>query len=348
MNGLVKGAEVAIYPPDTLDFEAADRQGVATIRAHVIRVGETESDLEVIDPPGASVATGSRARITRPGTPKIGVALRDVPEALATAIRTAPEVAEFLDFAAPADQIAVEVRARASIDGYDGWVLTKLPWAGDRLSPDDVIAYAASWDPDKDPSPPPVPASPPDTQTLGTAIGAGLAQWARYQAILHRQHDVPGLAQALAFTLRVAPARSTLQQTNCADETLTRAQAGHDSIPVRDDEWLLCKVKVTEASPSPLNLAIVSCSDDGNVFLLWPPQHGRNQLAVTEEQCVGLGARHEPFRLLVRRDQTAASYTLKLFASDKDHPFDTQSLCLDDTVQAIINARLAAGGADDQ
>jgi hypothetical protein len=47
-----------------------------------------------------------------------------------------------------------------------------------------------------------------------------------------------------------------------------------------------------------------------------------------------------PFQLTIRDDQTASRYVFKLFASDQQHPFATNGLRLEGTVQDQIDGGL--------
>jgi hypothetical protein len=284
------------------------------------------SQAHIVGTPTAPVANGARAVLIKPSTatPRLAVKLTDVPDAVVAGIRGVQGIDGFVDLA-PANQPSVEVRPRAGIDGKDGWVLVKYTSNETALGPNDVIAYA----------PRNMEGARIDPAKLGEAIGDGLVHWARYWSVLTRHNDEPRLQGAVTLSVLVGNDDAALRQAWGQPDAAGQVVVGQDEV-------LLLKVNVAPTSPGALNVVIMLCSDDGNIDLLWPPENAENVLPPGEEHQVGVNGPN-PFQLTIREDQSASRYVLKLFASDQAHPFATNSLKLEGTVQDEIDGGLRGG-----
>jgi hypothetical protein len=329
IHGLGPGAQVAIYPPDTADFSQAAQVAVAEVDSAT----PVTSQAHIVGTPTAPVANGARAVLIKPSTatPRLAVKLTDVPDAVVAGIRGVQGIDGFVDLA-PANQPSVEVRPRAGIDGKDGWVLVKYTSNETALGPNDVIAYA----------PRNMEGARIDPAKLGEAIGDGLVHWARYWSVLTRHNDEPRLQGAVTLSVLVGNDDAALRQAWGQPDPPIRQPDAAGQVVVGQDEVLLLKVNVAPTSPGALNVVIMLCSDDGNIDLLWPPENAENVLPPGEEHQVGVNGPN-PFQLTIREDQSASRYVLKLFASDQAHPFATNSLKLEGTVQDEIDGGLRGG-----
>jgi hypothetical protein len=321
LHGLGPGAEIAIYPPGTADFAAAERAGVAPVRAVVDSAGAASSQAHTTG--GETVAPGSRATLVRPSAaaPRLAVALRDAPPELAAAIAAAPGAGAFLDLSPAGVAPQVEVRPWPA-GGANRWALVKYTSNEGALGPNDVIAYATL--------------GPGGAAEMGQAMGGGLVQWARYQAVLTRRNLDPALNGAIRLDAVVGPSGDSVRGAWNGPTPAGRPPDAAGRLVIRQSERLLLRVAVAPTSPTALNVAILLCSDDGNIAVLWPPANADNVLPPGEEQPVGLNGPN-PFGLTVRADQTESLYTFKLFASDEAHPFHAESMELTDTVQELID-----------
>ncbi|HMA35317.1 MAG TPA: caspase family protein [Chloroflexia bacterium] len=335
LHGLSPGAEIAIYPPATADFAQAAAAGVPAVKAVIDSATAVTSQAHVTDPPGAPVANGARALLTKPGTnvPPLPVLLTNVPEALAAGIRAAAGADAFLQLNPAGPAPAVEVRPWP-VNGQDGWALVKYSGTTAPVSADDVIATAGGGDP----------------ASVGQQIGLGLVHWARYRAILNRHNDDPALQGALRLEVRAAPDSATLRSTWTSPTAPVRAPNAAGRVVVGESEVLLLKVSVNTdpLKPAGLSLVLLLCSDDGNIDQFWPPANADNVVPQGEDRPVGLNGPN-PFRLSVRADQTASLYTFKLLGASQ--PIPTDSLLLPETVQAVVDGgsrgvALAAAAAD--
>lgn len=330
IHGLGPGAQLAVYPPDTADFSQAAQVAVAEVDSAT----PVTSQAHIVGTPTAAVANGARAVLTRPSTatPRLAVKLTDVPDAVVAGIRGLQGIDNFVDLA-PANQApSVEVRPRTGIDGKDGWVLVKYTSNETALGPNDVIAYA----------PRNMEGVRIDPAKLGEAIGEGLVHWARYWSVLTRHNDEPRLQGAITLSVLAGNDDAALRQAGAQPGGPVRSPDAAGQVVVGQDEVLLLKVNVAPTSPVALNVVIMLCSDDGNIDLLWPPENAENVLPAGEERQVGVNGPN-PFQLTIRDDQTASRYVLKLFASDQGHPFATNSLKLEGTVQDEIDGGLRGG-----
>ncbi len=227
-------------------------------------------------------------------------------------------------------------------------VLASLPEEAE-LSPDDVIAYL----------PPVTPGR--DALLIGKALGDGLAQWARYQRVLRQAHRDSALESVVRAEV-LAGDFGTLQALLDGRET-TLAPRQPDAGGVyrtTDAEGILLRLRVKRwtAPGGKLCLGVVACSNDGNVFALWPPGEGPNVGVIGDDEATFLGTRgapppeqvfhvgtgkRAPLGFTIREDQTSSLYTLKVFAAVvglQDPAIDVGALALDDDVQQVINASI--------
>ncbi len=327
LQGLGPGAQVAIYAPGTSDFAAAEQQAVAqvddadliTSRAHVISGNP-------------SVANNSRARLIKPAdrAQRLGVQLTDVPDAIAQAIRQAPDVNDFVVLNPDKTRADFEIRPKPS---GKGWVLVPYRSTADEPGPNDVIAQVPGLDIEK-------------ANVLGTSLGMGLVHLARYWAILTRRNTDDTLRNALNLTLLVGD--DPIAMFNNPNDP----DAAHPATPnaagvcaITEADQLMLKVKISDASPADLAVGVLVCSNDGNILRLWPPANAESKLGPGEEKIVGYGSDLRPFPLAVARtDQTESRYTFKVFATNAAAAIDLSSLEQAKTVQQVIDDAVASQG----
>ncbi|MFN8471786.1 MAG: caspase family protein [Anaerolineae bacterium] len=329
LHGLGPGAQVAIYPPGTSDFAGVAPQAVAqvddaelvTSRAHVIS--------------GASaIANLSRARLIKPAdrAARVGVQLTDVPDAIVQAIRQAPGINDFVtlnpDKARPDYEVCPNPRG-------DGWVLVPYRSTKGEPGPNEVIAQVPGLNIES-------------ASSLGTALGLGLVQWARYWAVLTRRNTDDSLRNALSLTL-LAGDDSQAMFNNPNDPKVARPvapnAAGVCQVGMADN--LMLKVKVSPTCSTNLAVGVLVCSNDGNIFRLWPPANAESNMAPGDEKIIGYGSDLRAFKLRVDRpEQTESLYTFKAFATNAATAIDLGSLEQQQTVQDVVDAALPSRGAD--
>lgn len=328
LHGLGAGAQLAIYPPGTSDFATAPQQAVAqvddadlvTSHAHVISGAPT-------------VADRARARLIKPAAkaPTIGVQLTDVPDAIAQAIRQAAGVGDFVTLNPGKTRPDFEVRPNPK---GNGWVLVPYRSTAGEPGPNDIIAGIPGL-------------TVEDARVLGTALGLGLVQWARYWAIVTRRNTDDALRDALSVTL-LAGADGGAMFNNPNDTAVARPvqpnAAGMCLVTNADN--LMLKLKISPKAPSNLAVGILVCSNDGNIVRLWPPANAESSMAPGDEKIIGFGSDLRAFRLRVSRpEQTASLYTFKAFATNAGAAIDLASLEQEQTVQDVIDAALPSQGA---
>ena len=330
LHGLGTGAQLAIYPPATPDFDEADRAHVAQAIAQVDTATAVTSQVRLLSGDPAGVVSGSRARLIKAGagTPRLNVLLTGVPDAIAAAIRGAQGANSFLDLTPAGTAPTLEVR-RWTRGAQSGWAVVRFSGVSktatntDPVGENDVIGFL------------------PDAPALGDAqtgdlLAAGLVHWARYQGTLTRRNLDPTLAGAITLEVLADANRAHLLSSWAAPDAPVRAPDAAGQVVIRDDERLLLRVKVAPASPVALNVAILLCSDEGDIQLLWPPPSADNLLPQGEQRSVGLSGPLNLFKLPVSAWQTASRFTFKLIATDEQHPFETRPLALAGTVQDLF------------
>lgn len=327
IQGLGPGAQVAIYPPATVEFATAQQQAVAqvddadlvTSRAHVVSGAST-------------VADRSRARLVKPAgrAPHLGVRLTDVPATVAQAIAQAPGVADFVVLNPDKARPDFEIRPKPA---GSGWVLVPFRSTTDAPDPNDVIAQSPGLNVQK-------------ANVLGMALGLGLVQWAKYWAVLTRRNTDDTLRNALSLTLLAGDDPGAMFN-NPNDPTIARPVSSNAAgvCEVTEADNLLVKVGVSPTSPANLTVGILLCSNDGDIQRLWPPPNAESSLAPGDEKVVGRGSDLRPFTLTAgHTGRTGALYTFKAFATNVAASIDLSNLEQEQTVQDVIDAVLASAG----
>ena len=327
IHGLGKGAQVAIYPPGTSDFAAAAQQAVAEVDTADL----VTSQAHVVDG-GTAVADSSRARLTKPAASAalLGVQLTDVPDEIAQAIGQAQGVSDFVTLNPDSGRPDFEVRPNPQ---GDGWVLVPYRSTLDNLTPNDVIAQVPSLNED-------------DAASLGYALGLGLVHWARYWATLTRRNTDKTLGNAVSLTLLTGADREAMFQ-NPNDANVAQAVAPNAAgvCEVTTADNLMLKVSISPSAPAKLTVGVIVCSNDGNIFKLWPPTNAESSMAPGEEKVIGYGADLRAFTLTGGRDdQSESRYTFKAFATNATTAIDLSSLEQQQTVQDVIDAALPSRG----
>jgi hypothetical protein len=331
IQGLDQGAQVTIYPPGTADFHAAQQGHKQIGVAEITSATAVSSQVRLVSG-GPTIPDGARAQLTKPSTrqPKLGVKLTGVPADVAAAIQADADGKNFLNVN-PGGGADVEVRAW-SHDGKDEWAIVPFSLTQQPINPNDVIGHASLADAG-------------DAGRLGAALAAGLAQWARYRAVLTRRNEDTTLQGAVSAVLLVG--RDDVAMTaNPNNPQVARPLAPNAAgqFEIREADSMLLKVGVSGGRN--LFVGVLLCSDEGNIYPLWPPATAENIMAPGEEKIVGLNGPNA-FALPVGTDppqQTASLYTFKVFASDDQHPIDIQSLALKQTSQEIINDVISGRG----
>jgi hypothetical protein len=324
IQGLDVGARVAIYPPGTADFHAAARERQQVGEAEVTSATGVTSQARVIS--GGAIPAEARAQLTKPSTRQrpLAVKLTGVPADVAAAIQADADAKTFLSVNPGGGSADVEVRAWQH-EGTDEWAIVPLHQTEQPVNPNEVIGHASL-------------AEAGDAGRLGAALAAGLVQWAKYRAVLTRRNEDTTLQGAITAVL-LAGRDDVAMTANPSDP-----QAAHPVTPnaagqyvINEADSILLKVGVKGGRN--LFVGVLLCSDEGNIYPLWPPATAENILTPGEEKIVGLNGPNA-FALPVGTDpaqQTESLYTFKIFASDEQHPIDIQSLALKETVQEVIN-----------
>ncbi|MFN8471214.1 MAG: hypothetical protein U0822_03265 [Anaerolineae bacterium] len=283
---------------------------------------------------GASpVVDQSRARLLKPAdqAPKIGVQLTDVPDSIAQAIRQASGVRDFVMLNPDKTRPDFEVRPNPR---DNGWVLVPYSSTTDEPVPNDMIAEV--------PGP-----NVEDAPTLGTALGLGLVQWAKYWAILTRRNTDDSLRNALSLTLLAgADGQAMFNNPNDPQAAQPVQPNAADVCNVTNTDNLMLKVKISPTCPTSLTVGILVCSNDGNILPLWPSANAESNMAPGNEKTIGFGSDLRAFRLrLSRPEQTESLHTFKAFATNAGTAIDLASLAQKYTVQDVIDAALPSRGA---
>jgi hypothetical protein len=332
IQGLDVGARVMIYPPGTADFRAAQQGHKQLGEAEITSATAVTSQARVVSS-GTAIPAGARAQLTKPSTRQrpLSVKLTGVPADVAAAIQADADAKKFLSVNPSGGTADVEVRAWQH-DGKDAWAIVPLSRTEQPINPNDVIGHASL-------------AEAGDAGRLGAALAGGLVQWAKYWAVLTRRNEDTTLQGAISAVL-LAGRDDVAMTANPSDP-----QAAHPVTPnaagqyvIGESDSLLLKLKVTGGRN--LFLGVLLCSDEGNIYPLWPPANAENIATPGEEKIVGLNGPNA-FALPVGTDppqQTASLYTFKIFASDEQHPIDIQSLALKDTVQEVITNIISGKG----
>ncbi len=329
IQGLDTGAQVALYPPGTADFRAADGAGKKLGDATVTSATAVTSTATVAGG-GQAIPAGARARLITPSVSqrRLGVKLTGLPADVTAALQADADAGKFLTLNPPTPD--VEVRAWQQ-DGQAEWAIVPFSLTETAVDPNTLIAHVSV-------------AEAGDAGRLGAALAAGLVQWAKYWSVLTRRNEDTTLQGALQVVV-LAGRDDAAMTANPNNPQVARPVAPNAAgqYEISEAESLLFKVQITGGRN--LFVGVLLCSDEGNIFPLWPPPTADNVLAAGNETIVGLNGPNA-FGLPVGTDppQTTSLYTVKVFAADDQHAIDIQSLALEQTVQAVINDVLSGKG----
>src|SRR5437773_774267 len=110
---------------------------------------------------------------------------------------------------------------------------------------------------------------------------------------------------------------------------------------------MLVRLKVADDARTDLNVAVLLCSDDGNIQLLYDT--GDNPVSAGEERPVGLhGTRYFHVSFPPSDLRTEMYLTFKAIATDSAHPLTTGSLNWTDTVQSTLDGIILRVTAEEE
>lgn len=370
LHGLDVGTELAIFPPETVDFEAAAERAVpativtATFATSIARIQVREDAGRVRD--------GSHAQLVRPGSQVEPMSVRSVGLPAALIRAAAPDGKEPRDpivIIAPGPPARVEVRPwnrelppgvwsadpspNQSWRGLrGGWVVLRTE-ARDtparsndpaEPAPEDLIAYLPGAGPDLD-------LFPDKMERLGRALRLGLLHYARYLRTRDRRGSDEVVGAMLSVKLRVSTALGTPSgdeagalDAGSIDKTgVLSPEAG--VYRVREGQGLFVEVTVRKPTALRLYVGLLACSDDGNVYAVWPAQGESYTFGVGTRTYIGQD-RFNPLFLNCRSDQKISYWTLKLIAYTalaESTPINIQSFAQPESVQELFAETLRHG-----
>lgn len=369
LHGLEVGAELALYPADTADFEEAPG-----VRAIIDTATISTSTVKLVDA-AAKVGDKSRARLVKPSpnTKPMLVRWREVPQELIEASKLDDsEVASFVAVAAPDASAHLEVRpwdkdippgawgseSRGSFwsGARGGWVLVRSDLAGTPAllpdtfvsTPDDIIAYLPGEGPQLD-------FGAEKYDYLGNALRKGLIHYSRYLRTRDRFQGDETLRAMLSVKLRVGnlidapvdgsaepPSSNLLSKTTYLNPT---AGVYH----LTQGQWVFVELTVLKPTRLKLFVGVVACSDDGNVIAVWPPEGETYTFDLGKSSYVGQD-RFNPLFINCRSDQNVGYWTLKVIgytAAATSQPINIKSLQQADSVQSLFDKELINGTRGD-
>lgn len=369
LHGLEVGAELALYPADAADFEKDADLG---IRATVTEATASTSTATLIGTGGAAPARG-RARLIKlgPDAKPLLVRLGGIPERiLRAAALDGPDTCGFLSVvgadqpahlelmpwkhAIPASVWGAEEKARYFTGAHGGWILVRSDVAGTpsflsprhglaafEPEPEDIIAYLPGEGSQLE-------VFADKEARLGHALRDGLLHYAKYLRTRDRSRGDQTLRAMLSVQLRAgnaadAPMDDHADRLPDALIAKTAPLAPRDGIHhVTQGQWLFVEVTVEKATSLRLFVGLLCCSDDGNIYAVWPPEGENHTFAPGSTTYLGMD-RFNPMFLNHRPDQRMSYWTLKLIAytapADSD-PINLRSLAQSETVQERFAAAL--------
>ncbi len=332
LHGLEMGATIAIYPPDTRDFDRAARG----VEAVIASATPATSTARLTDPTNI-VADRSRARLVRPSASIRPIIVRVHKDAaLTSAMRDALAKgaggAFTLVEGESADRTAAHAELRRTTDGL-ALVNTDrfgLPTFESPLefNADNVVAsfHAAVSD-----------------DVLGTAVARGLVCWAKYLGARDRRAVDGTLKPMLDVRLR----RGSTESRQDDMESLALIESLDGRYTITDADWLWAEIRVTKPTTLRLQIGWLAFSDDGNILPLWPPQGADNSFAEGDVVYVGRD-REQALPLSARADQTVSMWTLRVLACTVpagSAPLNIWSLAQDTVQEEFAAAIESAAGA---
>lgn len=324
LHGLDEGATVAIYPPDTRDFDAAG-SGVEA----VITSATAATSTARVTNGAADVIDRSRARLVRssPATPPIVVRLHQdasLPDVMRARLDAGSSDGRFTLVAGESPG-AQAVHAELRRDS-DGWVLLN-----GEDTPDNVVAHFRR--------------GAADDALMGTAIASGLACWARYLAARDRRAVDDTLRPMLEVRLLGSRVEGRLDDMDTLPVLSSNPQSG--AYEITEDDWLWAEIRVKKPTALRLQLGWLAFSDDGNVLPLWPPHGADNSFAPGDVIYVGRD-REQALPLSKRSDQRVSMWTLTVMACTVPHdaaPLNIWSLEQETVQEAFDGVMSTAAGA---
>ncbi len=364
LHGLDVGAELALYPADTADFE-----GATGIPAKIETAALTTSAIKLVDP-AAKVADKSRARLVKlgPGVAPMLVRWNKVPPELTRATSVQP--ADGVVFIEEDDKPAhLEVRpwtqdkdipagvwgSESLSDFWDGarggWVLVRSDLLGTPAvlpadfepSSDDIIAYLPEQGRQLD-------FFPDKMERLGIALGKGLIHYAKYLRTRDLRSGDDTLRALLSVKLRCG-SEDTAPPADNAIALSPELLPGSSLLEpqgsiyhITEGQWVVAELSVLRATSLELRVGILACSDDGNIIAVWPPAGQRYNFATGTTTYVGKD-RFNPLFINCRADQRLSRWTLKVVAYTTavgSEPINLTSLEQAATVQELFSKELTA------
>jgi hypothetical protein len=345
LHGLSTGAVVAIYPPDTTDFENATIPAVSAI---VDASTPMTSTLKLAD--GAAIPGDlSRARLVRPSPAVTPIVVRvSAAEGMPVSLRQAidRQLDSSRDVVITGDQPGAITPAHAELRrwsapippgvwpspetfaaGPGGWILVRTDQFGspssdrsDTPSADDIVAY--------------LPDLSEDIQAA--ALARGLTSYGRYLHARDRHAGDTTLASMLQVTLRAGTGNAP---AGAAAIAAVPPLDAHDGIySLTPDHWIWVEIRVLQPTRLRLQVGWVMFSDDGNVVPLWPIEGSQPSLPQGSVVFVGFD-RESSLSLTKRDDQRTSLYTLAVIASTG--PVDALPLNLASLTQQSVQAEFA-------
>lgn len=345
LHGLSTGAVVAIYPPETVDF---DHAAIAGVEAVVEASTAMTSTVRLTDG-AATPADLSRARLLRPSPGVAPIVVRiAVTDGMPAGVRTSiekhlagdrsvviaddqanvitPAHAELRRWRGPVPA-AVWPSPEAFADARDGWILVRTEQFGvasaarsDEPHADDIIAY--------------LPEVAEEIQ--GEALAQGLCAYGRYLHARDRHASDTTLASMLQVTLRAGTGAEPAGAAAIAALPPLEAQDGIYSLTPA--HWIWVEIKVLRPTNLRLQVGWVMFSDDGNIVPLWPVEGSQPSLPEGSVVFVGFD-RESALSLTKRGDQRTSLYTLAVIASTG--PADALPLNLASLAQQSVQAEFA-------
>lgn len=324
LHGLEVGATIALYPPDTRDFDAAGAGVEAVIASATAATSTARLTDATVD-----VADRSRARLLRPSPtikPIVVRVHRDAALPVALLDRLQSEVSNghfTLVGAESADHVAAHAEIRRD---RDGWVLLN-----GEFTPDNVVAHFR--------------AGASEDSAVGSAIASGLTRWARYLAARDRRAVDDTLKPML--DVRLLGSRAETRPDDMDTLVALAVDPASGGYAITDEDWLWAEIRVKKSTALRLQIGWLAFSDDGNILPLWPPQGADNSFVDGDVVYVGRD-REQALPLSTRADQQTSLWTLKVIACTVPPgaaPLNIWSIEQGTVQEAFAAAIETAGGA---
>lgn len=348
LHGLDPGAVIAIHPPNTADFDDPATPGAPAVitAAQLLTSEATPHDAR------RSVLDRARARLVRPAasTPPLSVRVvagpGELPTEIAVAARAVRNAAACFQLVADDGELAlrpwtgdVPIAAwpqefKEDVTGaQDGWILVRAENAAKPITPpDDVIAYLPGTGPPIDRL---APTDDERARLLGAALGTALVAYHR-----HTRARAVASEERLAAMLSVALLAGAGAPPGDARQAalLTPLERTNDGCRVHEDQWLLARLRVAAHADPRLQIGFLGLSDAGDVVPFWPADGQTPSVSGGDILYLGFD-RFAPLQIIVRGDQQASRWTLRVIACIA--PGEPAPLGLGSLAQAPVQALLA-------